>query len=79
MENLDKLFANVQKTPNLDSSVKEKISEYNIQTSVHNKLELSIPIIPLLLNYKVDLSLDCTKKLHKAMAKVLNLCKRKKS
>lgn len=79
IENLDKLFTNIQKMPNLDNSIKEKITEYNIQTSVQNKLELSIPIIPLLLNYKVDFSLDCTKKLHKALAKILNLYKRKRS
>lgn len=78
ISNLDALFENVQEISDADNSIKEKIDEYNIQTSMHNKLELSLPIIPLFLNYKVDLSLDCTKKLRKVLIKVLQLAKRKK-
>ncbi len=75
--NLDKLFANAKES-NVNNDIKEKIDEYNIQTSVHNKLELSLPIIPLLLNYKMDLSLDCTKKLRNVLIKILQMVKRKK-
>lgn len=78
ISNLDVLFENAQEISNADNSIKEKIDEYNIQTSMHNKLELSLPIIPLFLNYKVDLSLDCTKKLRKVLIKILQLAKRKK-
>lgn len=76
--NLDNLFENVQEIADVDNSIQEKIDEYNLQTSVHNKLELSLPIIPLFLNYKVDLSLDCTKKLRKVLVKIFQLAKRKK-
>lgn len=76
--NLDNLFENVKEITSVDNSIREKIDEYNLQTSVHNKLELSLPIIPLFLNYKVDLSLDCTKKLRKVLVKIFQLVKRKK-
>lgn len=77
--NLDNLFENVQDLIGVDNSMQEKIDDYSLQTSVHNKLELSLPIIPLLLNYKVDLSLDCTKKLRKILVEIFQLAKRKKA
>lgn len=75
--NLDDLFEKAQRI-DVDDSIQEKINEYNLQTSVHNKLELSLPIIPFFLNYKADLSLDYTKKLRKVLNKILQLAKRKK-
>ena len=76
--NLDNLFQYSRQITDIDNSIKEKIDEYNMQTSIHNKLELSIPIIPLFLNFKLDLSLDCTKMLRKVLIKILQLTKKEK-
>lgn len=76
VKNLDSVF---EKANNIcTDDVKKKINDYNLQTSMHNKLELSIPIIPSLLSYKVDLSLDLSKSLRNVMLKILDLARKKK-
>jgi hypothetical protein len=77
--NLDALFEEIRDIPETNmEGIKERIDEYNIETSIHNKIELSLPIIPLLLNYKVDLSLDSSKNMRKVLTNILKLAKRKK-
>lgn len=78
VSNIDALFELSKEEAKLDDSIKDKMDEYELEGAMKNKLELSIPIIPLILNYKMEISADITAKLRKTVLKILQLVKGKK-
>lgn len=62
----------------VDNETNKKIDNLDINASINNKIELTIPIIPLLLNYKMELSLEVKQRLNNTIKKLLNLVKKEK-
>lgn len=54
-----------------DEDINDRITDYNAETKIRGKLELSIPIIPLLLSYKCEAEVELTKNLRRLIEKFL--------